>query len=155
PKPPRPTPPALVEATSVSLQTVKIKSPKTTVLVIQFGAGLDASAASNVGAYRLVTAGRDKKFGTKDDKVIRLASASYNDATHAVRLTPRTALPKAQTLQLRALSSALRDTFGRPIDGDHDAQPGGDLVASVARGKVRIAAMSVMAIDAVLDSDAH
>ncbi len=77
PTPPRPPRPVVV-GTVVSLQTTKIGRRKTAVLTIEFSGALDAASAQNLAAYRLVTAGRDKKFGTKDDKVIRLASASYN-----------------------------------------------------------------------------
>ena len=121
--------------TGVSLQTIKVRRRKTTALIVGFSGPLDAASAQDVAAYRLVTAGRDKKFGTRDDKVIRLASATYNASSHAVTLTPRAALPKGQMLQLRAFGSALRDSSGRPIDGDRDNQPGGDLVTTLGKGR--------------------
>ena len=51
--------------------------------------GSGPARAANLANYRLVTAGRDKKFGTKDDKIVALRSASYNPTTHTVTLLPR------------------------------------------------------------------
>ncbi len=46
--------------------------------MLDFSEALDPASAVNLANYRLVTAGRDKKFGTKDDKVVALRSATYN-----------------------------------------------------------------------------
>jgi hypothetical protein len=37
-------------------------------------------------------------------------------------------------LRLQAFASNLRVSLGRPIDGNRDGQPGGDLVAKVGKG---------------------
>jgi hypothetical protein len=118
----------------VSLLKMKVGRRKTTVVTVGFSGALDASSAQDVTAYRLVAAGKDRKLGTKDDKTLRLVSASYNARSHVVTLKPRGALPKGQLLQLQAFASSLRDSLGRPIDGNRDGQPGGDLVATVGKG---------------------
>jgi hypothetical protein len=61
--------------------------------------------------------------------------------------------------QLRVKSAFLTDSFGRPIDGNHDGQPGGDFSANLSKNKVTILAVpqaqavssrTAAAVDAVL-----
>jgi len=83
-------------------------------------------------------AGRDKKFGTRHDKNVPLASATYNASAHTVRLIPKQAFNKTQLQQLRVKAAFLSDICGRPLDGNHDGQPGGDFTASMSKNKVTI-----------------
>jgi hypothetical protein len=120
-----------------------VSRKKAQVLVIYFGDRLDPGGASSLSGYRLVMAGRDKKFGTRDDKAVGLASASYDPAAHTVTLMPRGKVPK-KPLQLAILASAILDGTGRPVDGDGDGRPGGDFRASFNTRGVRVAARSAM-----------
>jgi hypothetical protein len=86
-------------------------------------------------------AGRDKKFGTRDDKNVKLASTTYNASAYTVTLIPKQALNKTQLQQLRIRPVSLTDSFGRPIDGNHDGQPGGNAVALLKRRGVTIDAL--------------
>ena len=79
--------------------------------------------------YHLASAGRDKKFGTKDDLKVALKSATYNAATDSVSLMTKAALVLTKPLQLRVSGSGVMDTLGRFIDGNDDGQAGGDGVA--------------------------
>ncbi len=54
----------------------------------------------SIAEYRLVSAGPDHRFGTRDDRVIRIRSARYNAATLQVTLRPICRLPLHGTFQL-------------------------------------------------------
>jgi hypothetical protein len=89
-----------------------------------------------VGAYHLVTAGKDKKYGTRDDKVIPLQSATYSAGSQTVTLATRR---KARNLaaQLVITAALVRDAHGQLLDGNGDGQPGGDSRTTLG-GKVRV-----------------
>jgi hypothetical protein len=108
------------------------------VLVVSFSGSLDAGPAQGLGAYHLVAAGKDKKVGTKDDKNLAIASASYDPAAHTVTLTPRGKVP-SQAVQLTITAAALLDAHSQPIDGNRDGRPGGDYTATGARGGISLA----------------
>ncbi|MFM8724809.1 MAG: hypothetical protein ACKON9_06760, partial [Planctomycetaceae bacterium] len=76
-----------------------------TTLVASFSQPLDATAAGNVANYMLVSAGADGRFGTRDDKNIPLASASYNTASNSV------------TLRLVQKNIPLRHVYALSING--------------------------------------
>jgi hypothetical protein len=130
-------------AGTLNVQTIKVRGKKVKVIVLNFSGALNASSAQTISNYRLVTAGRDKKFGTKDDKRVVLKSASYNASTHAVTITPKAALPTTQSLQFRAIGSSLKAASGRLIDGDHNGQAGGDAVSTIVKGKVHASRVTV------------
>lgn len=95
PSTPTPTTPLRV----VGLGRVK-KRGATRAITVSYDASGDPSRAGNLAAYRLRTAGRDKKFGTRDDKVIKLKTASYSAAGRAVTLTLKQPYSAADKLQL-------------------------------------------------------
>ncbi len=132
--------PPPVTVTSLTITTVKLgtgkKAKKTTGLVLQFSDALNMTQAQSLAPYQLSMLGKDKKFGTKDDKGVKLASAIYNTTTHTVTLIPKQAFNKNQLQQLRVKSAFLTDTYGRPIDGNHVGQAGGDYVANLSKNKV-------------------
>jgi hypothetical protein len=99
----------------------------TTSIVLQANGPLDPRSASNLGYYTLAYAGRDRKFGTRDDQKIRLASVSYNSAAHTVTLKPRGQLKLTGIARL--LVDHVLDAWGRPFDGNSDGQPGGAFTA--------------------------
>ncbi len=150
--------PQPVTVTSLTIATVKVgtgkKAKKTTGLVLQFSSALNMTQAQSLAPYQLSMPGKDKKFGTKDDKGVKLGSAAYNATTHTVTLIPKQAFSKNQLQQLRVKSAFLTDAFGRPIDGNHDGQPGGDYVANLSKGKVTPLAVSgttAAAVDAAME----
>jgi RHS repeat-associated protein len=111
---------------------IKIKHKKVTVLVLNFSGALDPSTVSSGANYRLGTAGRDKRFGTRDDKRTKIASATYNAALHTITLKPRGRLVFSR-LEIGVNYGDLRDASGRLIDGDGDGKPGGTALARVTR----------------------
>ena len=105
-------------------QTVKLSKKKTAkVLVVTYSGGLNAGATQNLGAYHLVTAGKDKKLGTKDDKTVPLTSATYNAAANTVTLTTKGKVPSG-ALQLDVNPTLVLDAEQRPIREQRHAEPG-------------------------------
>lgn len=119
------------------------------VLVVSFSGALDRGDAENVGGYRLVEFGRDRKFGTRDDRRKVLASATYDAATNTVTLSPR-GRAFARSQQLSIFASLVSDSQGRQLDGDANGQPGGDFVGIVRRQglSARVTAASFDALQA-------
>jgi hypothetical protein len=161
-------PPVIV--TSLRVATVKNgtgrRARNVTGLVLQFSDTLNPAQAQNLADYQLAMTGRDKKFGTRDDKRVALASARYDGSAHTVTLIPKQAFNEMQLQQLTVKSALLRDSLGRLIDGNDDGQPGGDFVATLKGKSVTIAAkaaataapaarLTVEAIDRVLAGDAE
>ena len=127
-------PPATV--VSVALQNQKVGMHKTsTVIVVAFTEPLSAAAAANLGSYSLHTLPRGKAHKTSG---VALARASYSPLTNTVTLVPRNKQALASPLQLQINSSTLTDALGRPLDGNHDGQPGGNFLATLKKGGVTI-----------------
>ena len=59
-----------------------------TSLVVTFNQPLTAADAQNVNNYQIIAAGRDRRFGTRDDVVIPINAANFNATTNAVTLIP-------------------------------------------------------------------
>jgi hypothetical protein len=121
----------------------KIRKGLVQRFIVGFSGALDPASAQNPAAYWLVLPGRDHRFGTRDDRSIRVRAASYDAATNTVTLRPRGALSSRMAIQVvvsgSTSSAAVRDVWSRLIDGDLDGQPGGNDVAtlSLAKAKVR------------------
>ena len=133
----RPVPPVTV--LGIHWQTRKLAHKKTAkVLVVGFSGALDPRDARSPSAYHLVSAGKDKKFGTRDDKSIPIASLTYDPLAHTMTLKPRGTIPN-QSLQLGVRAALTLDALGRPIDGNRDGQPGGDFKAQFGKRGVNVA----------------
>jgi hypothetical protein len=63
-----------------------VRYPNTVVLT--FSQPMDAVRAEDTANYSLVWAGRDHRFGTRDDRVIGIRQARYDPGRHAVTLRP-------------------------------------------------------------------
>src|SRR5262249_60890167 len=105
-------------------------------LIVTFSGALDRASARNRDNYGLVLPGRDDRFGTPDDRRIRIRAASYSRSTNTVRLVPRRAISARQAVAVNVsghiAGPAVRDLAHRPIDGDHDGEPGGNDVTVLA-----------------------
>ena len=99
-----------------------------TTLVASFSQPMNATSADNVANYMLVSAGADGRFGTKDDKNIALASASYNAGSNSVTL--RLVQKNIPLRHIYALSingtptSGLQNTGGGYLGGQGVGAPG-------------------------------
>jgi hypothetical protein len=129
------TPLPLVTMTGV-VPVLKKKNMVSQVL-IRFSGAINASEAQAIGTYSLTIAGKKNSFTAKNAKPIAIRSAAYNPASFLVTLTPRKPFALTQMVQLRVsghLPSALEDSIGQLIDGDHDQEPGGMPSPCWARG---------------------
>ncbi len=88
---------------------------RASAVCLTFNESIDPASATNLRNYQIVTAGRDRKYGTKDDKSYAIASAQYLAATHSVVLVTRKKLSLALKYQLSV--AGVSDTAGTPIDG--------------------------------------
>ncbi len=118
-----------VELTSAA--TVPGKKKSIAAITLTFNGPIDASIASDLSHYRLGTAGRDRKFNTKDDRLVTFASATYDPATNTVRLVPKKRLVATSGLQFRV--TGLKDRLGNLVDGNMDGTAGGDYVANLTK----------------------
>ena len=135
--------PPLVTANSVTDKTNK-KHQVTQVTVVFSGSVNSTQADMTTGIYRLATPGKHGSYTAKNAVVIKLKSAMYTDSTHSVTLIPKKpfALTKPVQLLIDGLpSSGLVDSIGRLIDGNHDGQPGGNAIAILSRGGVKLSAV--------------
>jgi hypothetical protein len=141
---------APVTVQGISLQKVPAgKHKTTTVIVVQFSNALNASAAGNPGAYVLSTTPQGKKHTTKG---LALARVAYNPTAHTATLTPAKKLVLKPPVQLRLSAASLPDSLGRPLDGNHDGQPGGDYIATLSNAGVTAASISPRAVDALIQA---
>jgi len=100
--------------------------------------------ADSLATYRMATAGKKGSFTAKNAQVIKLKSAAYNAANNMVTLTPKKAFALTKPVQLLVDGVpplGLQDSLGRLIDGDHNGQPGGNAVAVLSKGGVKLNAV--------------
>jgi subtilase family serine protease len=160
---PFPTP---VIVTSLQLPTIKVKTgtgkkAKTkTETVVQLHLSGPLNGAGNLGAYKLLS-GQTKRGVTTFKTVVPLASVVYSSTALTVTLIPAGKLNLSKPEQLRITAALLTDTYGRPLDGNYDGQPGGNFVATFknrgitfaqVKSAARIEALSASAVDAVFDA---
>jgi hypothetical protein len=84
--------------------------------------------------------GDDKKFGTRDDKVVQLRGVVYSAATETITLSARNgklSLAKPLRLSVSGSPDGVLDLTGRPIDGDRDGRAGGDSISLVTKNGVK------------------
>lgn len=99
-----------------------------TLLLIGFSEPLNPATAENLNNYVLVYAGPDGRIGTRDDRLIALASATYDAASQTVVLAPRLRLPLRAHYGLQILGGpdGVIGQDGQLLDGAGDGEPGGD-----------------------------
>ena len=97
-------------------------------LVVTFNGPLNVGDADNLLGYSLDQAKKIKHRAIVYSKRVPLKRASYDPATYTVKLLPRGNLPTA-TMQLTINAARMLDSYGRPLDGNGDGQPGGNYVA--------------------------
>jgi uncharacterized repeat protein (TIGR01451 family) len=109
-----------------------------TQLNLTFSRPVAASLGANKALYRVVIPGRDRRFGTRDDRAQRIRTATVDASGTVVTIQFATKLNRRQQFQL-TVSGGLTDTLGRALDGDRNGQPGGDaVVALVPNGTARL-----------------
>ena len=96
--------------------TMTKKKGAISAVTIQVTGPLNALSASNPAIFTIVAAGRDKKYGTRDDVVTRFKAAAYS--SNQITLTPAKRLILAKTSQLRV--AGLRDNHNRAVANNSD-----------------------------------
>lgn len=117
-----PPPPTTITGTQVDARAGHLRS-----LCATFGSPL-AAIRGPLGVFRLTSAGADRIFGTKDDKALRLRSATLSADGLSIVVTPRSKVTMRQPLRLTMdtdSAGVVARSDGRAIDGDHDGRPGG------------------------------
>jgi uncharacterized repeat protein (TIGR01451 family) len=107
-----------------------------TTLVLGFDSALDQARAQDVTNYRIVGQGPDRKFGTRDDFVIPVASAVYDAATNQVTLSPRDRLNIHRPYRLIVNGvgpTGLSNALGGLLDGRAQGRPGSDYQTTITR----------------------
>jgi hypothetical protein len=100
-------------------------------LVLTFNEALDLTRATNLANYRLVSPGRDRRFGTRDDQTIALRTPVYDPVAHTVTLTPRRKLSTSGQLELTVIGTSpggVTDRAGNLLNGNGDGHTPGNFV---------------------------
>ena len=118
-----------------------------TGIVLSFDEALDPGRAENVANYGNVirTTGPDGVFGTLDDGLVKIASATYNPATNSVTLTPASALPLNRLYQIAINQNA------NQLTGAGVADPTGALLNAGVTGGPYVAQFALGTILAYVD----
>jgi hypothetical protein len=104
------------------------------VLTLSDDASLSQAELENVAHYHVATPGRDRRFGTRDDRVVAIGSAVYNAARSTMVLTPTKPQRPNQLFQVAldfTPSVANRAPSPLPADG---TSTDGDYAMIVGRG---------------------
>jgi glucose/arabinose dehydrogenase len=116
---------------------------------VSFQGVINATSAKSRTAYWLVLPGRDRVFGTRDDRYSRFRAVSFSAAAGAATLVPATRLTTRQSFEVIVSGAGARgmavDIYGRPIDGNGDGQPGSDAVFRFVRGSTSASPLLVRA----------
>jgi uncharacterized repeat protein (TIGR01451 family) len=107
-----------------------------THLVMTFSGPLAAAPAADPRNFLVVAHGADGKFGTRDDRIIRIISAQLDSTGSVLTLVPSRRLPFRQRFRLVVYGNGpggLTDTGGRSLDGNGDGSPGGNFVTAITR----------------------
>ncbi len=102
-----------------------------TTLIVTFSRSMDAASAENLADYRLVSAGPDHRFGTRDDRAVPIRSVQYDTASDTVTILPVHRLRLRQRFQLTILGTppdGLKDTAGLFLGGARTGQAGSNYV---------------------------
>lgn len=106
-----------------------------TAINITFSQDLDPNSIKNLASYTLVAAGRDKKFGTRDDTKYRITKVAYNVTTRTLTIT-NASIRLTVDLQLTISatgSTMLKDKLGQALDGDRNGTPGANAVVKISK----------------------
>lgn len=96
---------------------------------------MNAASALSLANYRLNLAGPDGRFGTRDDRAIRIRSVQYDAASITVTIRPIRRLPLRETYLLTILgkpTTGLKDNTGLLLDGRATGLQGTNYVTRIS-----------------------
>ncbi|MDB5353523.1 MAG: Cna domain protein [Planctomycetota bacterium] len=117
---------------------------QTSNILVTFDGPLDVATAQSLSNYQLVFAGKDGRFGTKDDQTIALSSATYDATAHTVSLHTRKPYSLHKNVQLTVSGTppnAVRGANGQLLDGEDTGTPGSNFVTvfkGVGPGRISV-----------------
>lgn len=114
-------------------------APSLSLLVIQFDQAMDVATAQNTANYRVVLAGRDRRFGTRDDINVPVSGAFYNNTNNTVTLglARRFSLYAFYQVTVFAGATGLRSEQGVSLAGNGSGLPGTNYVARFGHANFR------------------
>ena len=125
--PPPPPPPPAAQPTGI--QVVRNNRQGLTGLRVTFNNAINAADAASAFNYQFRRAGRDKRFGTRDDQRLAVRSATFDPNTKSLLITVQP-LKAREQIQFTLLAANLRDANNQSVDGDRNGTPGGNFVAN-------------------------
>lgn len=132
---PPPPPPPIVQP--ISIVAIKTKTGQVTLINITFSDAINATSATKIANYKLISsAGKDKKYYTKDDILLKIGSVKYNAATRTITIMPSAKLVPTVLTNIRLIASGLFDNLGQAVDGNRDKLAGGDLLATLTKSSI-------------------
>jgi cyclophilin family peptidyl-prolyl cis-trans isomerase len=106
---------------------------------IYFSGGLNSSSAGRLQNYQIVNnPGRDRTFGTRDDRLTRIQTVRYEPTTNSVLVIPRGRLSLRGSQFIRLRISGLLDSSNTALDGNRDGTAGGDAWLNVTATGISI-----------------
>ncbi|MCY2935626.1 MAG: cadherin repeat domain-containing protein, partial [Planctomycetota bacterium] len=128
-------PPPIVQP--ISIVAIKTKTGQVTSINITFSDAINATSATKIANYKLISsAGKDKKYYTKDDILLKIGSVKYNAATRTITIVPSAKLVPTTLTNIRLIASGLFDNLGQAVDGNRDKLAGGDLLATLTKSSI-------------------
>ena len=122
----------LVTVPSVAIENHKVSRKKTVkVFVVDYSGALEPGPAANPNSYHLVAAVKGKKLGTRAQRAVAIASATYSPTAPSVTLTLAGKLPVGP-LVLTITAASVLDAEGRALDGTNNGQPGGNFQTTLS-----------------------
>jgi subtilase family serine protease len=126
----------VTDSTGPQVSRVELVGTKSvTDIIVHFNESLGAINAERIANYRIATApGRDRRFGTSDDKTASIGSLHYNPATQTVLIHPTRALPFNNLFHLTIVgANGVSDLHDNQLDGNADGMAGDDYQTLIGR----------------------
>ncbi len=102
-------------------------------IVVHFGEAV--TGADNPANYHLalVTTKRVRGRIKTVSKPVRIKAVTYDPSTFTSAVLPAGKVSPKKVNQLTISGAGIRDAFGRPLDGDQNGTPGGDVVIKIGK----------------------
>lgn len=97
-------------------------------VTIAFTTSMSPAISRNFSGFHLRTAGRDRRFGTRDDRNLRILPMPSAGPPQYVTLAVAGRTAAVEPVQLIISAARTPSAAGIPLDGDGDGQPGGDFI---------------------------
>src|ERR1017187_9346071 len=105
------------------------KKHQVTEVDVIFSGAVNSLEAASLATYRLATPGKKNSYTAKNAGIIKLKNAVYNASNNTVALTPKKPFALTKPVQVLVYGTgptALQDSDGRDVDGDHNGTAGGN-----------------------------